>query len=210
IMGQKEYNALSTFKTEHKERPELAMELTHLYKCGCFDIETIVYTMQGNEDTDVNSDNIFALEVNRIGGRFGNVSKLYPVQYEDINNGLNVGISPKRLLKLHKKEMVAIRQLNFETSTRDADFEYLSIKENADEDTIGVAKLYAPFTLQVKSAGLIDILNKIESNPFGLITFKIGSRKFSGYLANATECVSINPMNESESEFLLFSKNIPF
>lgn len=210
IMGQKEYNALSTFKTEHKERPELAMELTHLYKCGCFDIETIVYTMQGNEDTDVNSDNIFVLEVNRIGGRFGNVSKLYTVQYKDINKGLNVGISPKRVLKLHKKEMVAIRQLNFESSTRDADFEYLSVKENADEDTIGVAKLYAPFTLQVKSAGLIDILNKIESNPFGLITFKIGSRKFSGYLANATECVSINPINESESEFLLFSKNIPF
>ena len=210
IMGQKEYNALSTFKTEHKERPELAMELTHLYKCGCFDIETIVYTMQGNEDTDVNSDNIFALEVNRIGGRFGNVSKLYPVQYKDINSGLNVGISPKRLLKLHKKEMVAIRQLNFESSTRDADFEYLSVKENTDEDTIGVQKLYSPFTLQVKSAGLIDVLNKIESNPFGLITFKIGSRKFSGYLANATECVSINPMNESESEFLLFSKNIPF
>lgn len=210
IMGQKEYNALSTFKTEHKERPELAMELTNLYKCGCFDVETIVYTMQGNEDTDVNSDNIFALEVNRIGGRFGNVSKLYTVQYKDINSGLNVGISPKRVLKLHKKEMVAIRQLNFESSTRDADFEYLSVKENADEDTIGVAKLYAPFTLQVKSAGLIDVLNKIESNPFGLITFRIGSRKFSGYLANATECVSINPMNESESEFLLFSKNIPF
>lgn len=210
IMGQKEYNALSTFKTEHKERPELAMELTHLYKCGCFDIETIVYTMQGNEDTDVNSDNIFALEVNRIGGRFGNLSKLYPVQYKDINSGLNVGISPKRLLKLHKKEMVAIRQLNFESSTRDADFEYLSIKENTDEDTIGVAKLYAPFTLQVKSAGLIDVLKKIESNPFGPITFKIGGRKFSGYLANATECVSINPMNEQESEFLLFSKKIPF
>ena len=210
IMGQKEYNALSTFKTEHKERPELAMELFSLYKGGNFDVETIVYSMQGNEDTDVNSDNIFILEVNRIGGRFGNVSKLYPVQYGNINKGLNVGISPKRLLKLHKNEMVSIRQLNFETTTRDADFEYLSIKENTDEDTIGVPKLYSPFTLQVKSAGLIDVLNKIESNPFGLITFKIGGRKYSGYLANVTECVSINPMNEQESEFLLFSKQIPF
>lgn len=210
IMGQKEYNTKNTFKTEHKERPQLDFELVSLYKGGCFDIETIVYTMQGNEDTDVNSDNIFVLEVSRFGGRIGILNKVYDVLYKDINKGLNVGISPKRVLKLHKKEMVAIRQLNFETSTRDADFEYLSIKENADEDTIGVQKLYSPFTLQIKSAGLIDVLNKIESNPFGLITFKIGGRKFSGYLANATECVSINPMNEQESEFLLFSKNIPF
>ena len=210
IMGQKEYNTKNTFKTEHKERPQLDFELVSLYKGGCFDVETIVYTMQGNEDTDVNSDNIFVLEVSRFGGRIGVLNKVYNVQYKDVNKGLNVGISPKRVLKLHKNELTCIRQLNYETSMRDADFEYMNVKENADEDTIGVAKLYSPFTLQIKSSGVIDVLNKIESNPFGLITFKIGGRKFSGYLANATECVSINPMNEQESEFLLFSKNIPF
>ena len=209
ILGLKEYNTLNTFKTEHKERPELSLDLFGVYKGGCFDVETIAHTMQYDDDTNVNSDNILVLEVNRIGDRII-TSKNYNVNYKDVSVGLNCGITPKRLLLLHMNELVAINDLSFETSHRNADFEFLGVAENKNETTAGVVMLYAPFTMSVKGAGLIDVISKMDANPFGYVRIKIGGATYVGYLANDTECVSVNPMNEQATEFYLLVKFIPF
>lgn len=204
ILGYKEYNTCNVFSTEHKEKEEHRKDLYSNYKGGCFDVETIVYEMKDTEDTNVNSDNVFMLETEN------GESKLYSVGYDDYSKCLNVGFTPKGILDRHFREFAGINTLKFVSSERVADFKFVMLDESADVDISGVTKLFAPFLIEVESGAYLQMLEDMEQNPFGLVGFKLGNVHFYGYIAEGTDSVQVNPMNEKASSFSLICKVIPF
>ena len=201
--GFLEYNTINTFKTDNVECEEKVLDMYCTYLLGCFDVETIIFKSKDSDDTNVDSDNIYVVETEN------GATKIYNVWNGRINMGLNLGISPKRLLQLHEREIkVFTNRLQFVSSERNADVTYLGVKENADMDLSGVVALYKPFILNVSSASLTDMISKIEQLPYGYIEFEIGGSVYQGYIANGTESVSVNPMNEKESDFVLILKKL--
>lgn len=206
ILGQNEYVTRNEFATEHKEIDNRVLELQCDYKAGCFDIETIVNTMFNNENTNVNSDNIFVIETYRDNNN--NVhNKLYNIYQGNVNIGMNVRFTPMRLLLLHKKEIgCSCHYLTFTLSHRNADIIIENVKENGNVSIADNEQYHQPFLLDVSSAGTLNMLHAIEGNGYGYITCVVGDRKYSGYIAFGADSITINPMNEKESNFSLILK----
>jgi len=97
------------------------------------------------------------------------------------------------------------KKITFIATTGNADFEYHR-KENEDV-TILEQPYNLPFICTVDVPATVDLIQKIEANPLGYFEFEYFGKLYKGYIAEGTDSLVINPMNEKSSTLKLLLKN---
>ena len=203
IFGQLEFNTVNNFKTGNTETDNKELDLVSPYLAGAMDIETFIYENHGNfEDTKDGSNDIYVLEVENFE------TVVYSITQNKIKKTINVSLTPKRILSKHDNELAScfwlLRKLLFISSQKNGNFSYGGIAENSEYTLVsdGYAK---PFLIEISVPAVYDMIENIDNNPFGYFQFSISGKTYKGYIAENSESLIVNPMNEQESVLLLLA-----
>ena len=116
-----------------------------------------------------------------------------------IKKAINTDITPKKILQLHDVELSSYLFFNpklaFISSEGNAEFTFMNISESADLVVSG-NNYTKPFLIDIKVPATSGLIKAIDNNPLGYFQFKYGKKTYKGYLADGTESIQINPMNE--------------
>ena len=229
MMGCNEYNAKLTFSTSNTQCEEKELQLISPYRAGVFDIETFIANNNQNfADKKNDNANIYLLEtelketvVQAYGERRqGNVNqsytyislanKLYSINEPEIKESFNIAFTPKRILSRHGRELASKNYFNtklkFINSSADFNFTFGGYEEHSDYEEIHTA-ITKPFIATIEVPAVTDLIPKIEANPLGYFEFTHNDKIYKGYIAEGTESLTINPMNEQASTLRLLLKN---
>ena len=203
IFGHLEYNTENLFKTQNTELESNELDLVSSYKAGALDVETFIHENNGNtEDTSEGGSDIYVIEID------GLKNAIYQIDRGNINRGINVSLSPKKILNAHLIEISSYLyktdKLIFISSERNAEFEHLGISESSDF-LLSQNIVTKPFIISVNIPAVNDIIKAIEANPLGYFSFKHNGATYKGFIADGTESITINPMNEQESTVTLIA-----
>jgi len=212
IFGLLEYNTTNIFKTGNTELEHKELDLVSPYKAGVFDIETFVHDKYNNyEDTQDGSGEIYIIDMDmsRIT-ETSNILNRKPNLVNIPNNKIKIAfnhlITPKRILMKHDNELSSYlfytRILKFISSERNVNFSYFGIIEGSDE-TLSGNNYTLPFIAEIKVPAVMDIINKIDTNPLGYFQFEYNGKIYKGYIAEGTDSITVNPMNETSSNIKL-------
>ena len=208
IFGQLEYNTINNFKTGNTERETNELDLVSKYKGGALDVETYVHDKYGDfEDTQDGSGDVYILSMGSNKNYASHsLRREVPTDGGRVKVAINTMYSPKRLLINKYRELssyfVFSPVLKFLSSERNANFAW-HFRENDDLDlnTVNNRTTWAnavtkPFLIEVKVPAVRKMIQAIEANPMGYFEFKVGGKTYKGYIADGTESVQVNPMNE--------------
>jgi hypothetical protein len=204
IFGRYEFNCKNTFKTSNTEIESKEFDLVSRYKAGALDIETFIHANYGNfEDKTNDGGNIYLLEV------FNRKNNTYTINSDVIKKTINCHLTPSTIIANHYKELAGMlyfdKKLTFIATTGNADFVYRR-KEN-DDVTILEEHYNLPFICTIEVPAVTDLIPKIEANPLGYFEFTYNDKIYRGYIAEGTESLTINPMNEQSSVLRLLLTN---
>lgn len=224
IFGQLEYNTTNLFETENTERETNELDLVCGYKAGALDLETYVHEKYHNyEDTQEGSSDVWLLfakyqfEAER--GEFYTMEHASSTFSDKIKNAINILFTPKRILMRHRADLSSYsyidKTLKFVSSERNADFgsglllsQRVVLTDEKEKDDFILPNVLAyskPFILSVKVPAVKKLIDAIGKNPLGYFQFKYGNKTYRGYIADGTDSVQVNPMNESASEIKLIA-----
>lgn len=213
INGKEEYNGTLEFSTMITEMEENILDLVSPYSASVFDIETFMYNNYQNFSDSADKDTeIFVISTKKhptAGLGYFTVRREIPV-----TSGLafpetawNVDLTPRRILETHSNLLNSCfafhvgEKLIIATAKRNKSLDAGSIVE-CDPFVITKNRLFYPLKAEISYPATARLISKIEQNRNGYISFEYGGKKIKGYLYT-TSAVTINPMNEKESEFVL-------
>lgn len=204
IFGRFEFNCKNTFKTTNKELEQIIKDLVSKYSAAVFDIETYIYTMNGNFADSQGNGKVFIIEMGET------TNHLYTINDYKITQTINIHLRPSSNLSRHYKELAGMtyfnRVLTFISSTMNGEFTYGGRAEK-DDITILESPYYMPFEATIEVPAVTDLIQKIDANPLGYFEFTYNDKIYRGYIAEGTESLTINPMNEQSSVLRLLLTN---
>ncbi len=213
IGGKEEYNGTLEFSTMITEIEENILDFVSPYSASVFDIETFIYNNYQNfEDSADKDTEIFII----CGKRHPTEGLGYFILRREIpvTSGLafpetawNVDLTPRRILETHSKFLNSCfafhvgEKLMIATAKRNKSLDAGNIVES-DPILITNNRLFFPLQVEFSYPATSKLIPKIEQNRNGYIGFEYGGKKLKGYL-HTNSAVTINPMNEKESDFVL-------
>jgi hypothetical protein len=204
FFGRYEFNCKNTFKTTNSESEVILKDYVSKYNASVFDIETYIYKMNRNFKDSKGNGKVFLISMDETE------NIIYAVNDGKINNTINVLLRPSANLSRHYKELAGMtyfnRVLTFISSTMNGDFAYGGRAEN-DTITILESPYFIPFEATIEVPAVTDLVPKIEANPLGYFEFTYNDKIYRGYIAEGTESLTINPMNEQSSVLRLLLTN---
>ena len=126
-----------------------------------------------------------------------------------IKVGFNTMFTPKRMLMKFNAMLTSYlfynRNLCFISSERNANFEWSGVRE--DEDYMLSSNGYPtlPFLFEVEVPAVMGMMEAIDKNPLGYFEFSYNGKTYKGYIADGTDSVQVNPMNETSSTLKLIA-----
>ncbi len=230
IFGLHEFNTTNNFKTGNIELVSKELDLQSPYTAGALDVETFIYENNGIfDDTKDGSNQIYVIEVPKREAEQPTVEVTFSsgmftlqeprikrslklrnvisvINNEKIKSTINTYFTPKRILQRHERELSSFlfkqKKLTFISSEKNADFTFEGINEKEDV-VLTDNEIFIPFVLDVKIPAVYSLIEKIEKEPLGYFLINMGGSKYKGYIANGTDAVSVNPMNEQASTLKL-------
>lgn len=213
INGKEEYNGTLEFSTMITEIEENILVFVSPYSAAVFDIETFMYNNYQNFSDSADKDTeIFVISTKKhptAGLGYFSVRREIPV-----TSGLsfpetawNVDLTPRRILETHSQFLNSCfafhvgEKLIISTAKRNKSLDAGSFVES-DPFIITNNRLFYPLKAEISYPATTKLISKIEQNRNGYISFEYGGKKIKGYLFS-TSSVTVNPMNEKESEFVL-------
>ena len=213
IGGLSEYNSILRFETPNRYIPENKWELISPYSGSVSAIETEIYENYRNfkDAFDKDQENFvmsYHYEIDR--DRFELDKSIIDTNLPYPETQWNLPITPKRLLLHHQSEIDSIFNLDrnesliFTTSDRYSGLIADGIIENGPV-AITDRNKYRPVMITLYSEGNIDIISKIDQNRNGYFEFDYEGKIYKGYIAPVVDSVTINPMDEKASRFVILS-----
>lgn len=213
LFGKSEYNNTMEFKTMYDNIDESVLDLVSPYSGSVFDIETFLYNnyqkFKDAENRDTENYIIVCEPKNSIDN---NIYKLRRQRTVDGNlpfpaTAWNTDITPRTILNNHRLFLNSVfafhkgKQMTFSLSKRNAGIIVDGISENGAV-TIGNDRKFIPLLVTFNAPATSDLLSAIDRNKNGLIEFVYNGKLYSGWLWGQ-DAVTVNPMNEKESNFKL-------
>lgn len=213
--GKEEFNTTQTYTTPIT-RVSKELDLTSVYRADGYGIEFTRINLEGKTTTDSDSDNdTFMINIVASGGQF----ILNRPVFDSISgilagdSAFNILLSPKRCLIEHgcyirvgtdKNEMAYLTyQSTDKNSSLVTVMGAITITESADY-LIGAldGPLFLPHLFQFNCKTPYNIVNLIEMNPNGVISFSWkGTHFLGGYIFQAGQ----TPANNAQQSFQLYA-----
>jgi len=213
INGKEEFNGTLEYSTMISEIEENILDLVSPYCAAVFDIETFLYNNYQNFSDSADKDtDIFLIcgETHPTAGLgYFTIRRKIPVTSGVAfpETAWNIDLTPRRIMETHSKFLNSCfafhvgEKLIITTAKRNKSLDAGNIVES-DPILITHNRLFYPLTAEISYPATSKLISKIEHNRNGYISFEYGGKQIKGYLFT-TSAVTLNPMNEKESEFVL-------
>lgn len=233
LSGQSEFNCHNTYGTPNTELESNELSLESPYSAAGYSIDTYILKNYGNDDDATDDDG----KIYVIGGKLREShtmssfyeflfhTELYEIYEVDrsipVDSGVsfpetvfNVKFSPARVLRRHQLELQSCFHFNAGESVRLNTCEYNSrlvadgIAES-DPLLLNNVHLFVPVTITLKAVARDSLIAAIEALRTGYFEFEYDGLTVRGFIAQGSDSVTVNPMNEKANEFTLLAADVP-
>lgn len=215
--GLNEYNCIFEFETPNTEREESILDLTSPYSAAVYSIETFIYENYGKFETDTTTvakktdNNIYVFSCKKYSNEYI-LNRDIHVSSGVINpeSAWNITETPKRIMRIHSQEINSYFNFDYQKFLRFLTCERNSklISGNIIESSIFAINgnwNFKPIIISFTAPSYTKLIQLIENNRNGYFTINYKNGIIKGHILPDETSVSINPIKNNESEFILIS-----